>query len=57
MEQQLGIADFKGIGRLFEFVLMENVTIGHAIRPFQVVYVVYTLNVHGQSFHTICDFR
>ena len=57
MEQQLGITDFKGIGRLFEFVLVENITIGYAVCPFQIIYVVYALDIHGKAFHAVCDFR
>ena len=36
---------------------MENVAVGYAVGPFEVIDVVYALDVHGQTFHAVRDFR
>ena len=57
VEQEVGVTQFKGIRRLFDFVLMEDIAVGGRFVPLEVIDVFYALNVHGQSFHAVCDFR
>ena len=55
-EQELGIAVLEVVGRLFLLVLQIHVAILQAIRPLQVIDVVDTLQVHGQSLQAVSDF-
>ena len=61
VEQPGGVAVFKVVGGLFDFVLVVHVAVGEFVacgrnRPNQVVHVFHTLQIHGQAFDAVGDF-
>ena len=47
---------FKVVGRLLHLILVVHIAIAHGVGPFQVVDVVYALQIHGQTFQSVGDF-
>ena len=53
VEEQILVAQVKGVTRLLKFVLVENIAVSDAVRPLHVVNIFDALNVHGEPFKSV----
>ena len=55
-EQHRNIRLLEVVGRLLDLVLVVDVAVSHARRPYQVEHVFHVLQVHGEALDAVGDF-
>ncbi len=57
LEQHLGVSHLEIVGRKFNFGLMMNIAVFNARRPFQIVDVIDSLQIHGDPLAAVGNLR